>query len=69
MRGQWGERIAEDVLRLSGFLEGVNYLRQHTLTDSGGRPDYTFLMPNGLVMHMDVKFPLDNYLRFLDAES
>jgi DNA recombination protein RmuC len=69
VRGQWGERIAEDVLRLSGFLEGVNYLRQHTLADSGGRPDYTFLMPNGLVMHMDVKFPLDNYLRYLDAAS
>jgi DNA recombination protein RmuC len=69
VRGQWGERIAEDVLRLSGFLEGVNYLRQHTLADSGGRPDYTFLMPNGLVMHMDVKFPLDNYLRYLDADS
>jgi DNA recombination protein RmuC len=69
VRGQWGERIAEDVLRLSGFLEGVNYLRQHTLAGSGGRPDYTFLMPNGLVMHMDVKFPLDNYLRYLDAES
>src|SRR5438105_3924424 len=32
-----------------------------------GRPDYTFLLPNGLVMHMDVKFPLDNYVRYLEA--
>jgi DNA recombination protein RmuC len=69
VRGQWGERIADDVLRLSGFLEGVNYRRQHTLAASGGRPDYTFLMPNDLVLHMDVKFPLDNYLRFLDADT
>ncbi|MGH8977098.1 MAG: DNA recombination protein RmuC [Acidimicrobiia bacterium] len=69
VRGQWGERMAEDVLRLAGFLEGVNYRRQATLAGSGGRPDYTFLLPNGLVMHMDVKFPLDNYLRFLEAES
>ncbi len=68
-RGQWGERMAEDVLRLAGFLEGVNYRRQVTLAGSGGRPDYTFLMPNGLVMHMDVKFPLDNYVRFLEAGS
>jgi DNA recombination protein RmuC len=68
-RGQWGERMAEDVLRLSGFLEGVNYRRQATLAESGGRPDYTFLLPNGLVMHMDVKFPLDNYVRSLEAES
>ena len=69
VRGQWGERMAEDVLHLAGFLEGVNYRRQATLAGTGGRPDFTFLLPNGLVMHMDVKFPLDNYLRFLEAES
>ena len=69
VRGQWGERMAEDVLRLAGFLEGVNYKRQATIAGSGGRPDYTFLLPNGLLLHMDVKFPLDNYLRFLEAES
>ncbi|MCK4319968.1 DNA recombination protein RmuC, partial [Candidatus Micrarchaeota archaeon] len=30
-RGQWGERMAEDVLRLSGFIEGINYRKQKTL--------------------------------------
>ncbi|HVJ96179.1 MAG TPA: DNA recombination protein RmuC [Acidimicrobiia bacterium] len=65
-RGQWGERMAEDVLRLAGFVEGVNYRKQVTLS-TAGRPDFTFLMPNGLVMHMDVKFPLDNYMRFLES--
>jgi DNA recombination protein RmuC len=68
VRGQWGERMAEDVLRIAGLLEGVNYHKQRTLGD-GGRPDYTFLLPNGLTMHMDVKFPLDNYVRFLEAGS
>jgi DNA recombination protein RmuC len=67
-RGQWGERMAEDVLRLAGLLEGVNYRKQATLGNAG-RPDYTFLMPNGRVMHMDVKFPLDNYVRHLEASN
>jgi DNA recombination protein RmuC len=67
-RGQWGERMAEDVLRLAGFLEGVNYRRQASLPGSG-RPDYTFFMPNGLLLHMDVKFPLDNYARYLEAAN
>jgi DNA recombination protein RmuC len=67
-RGQWGERMAEDVLRLAGLIEGVNYRKQATLA-SAGRPDYTFLMPNGRVMHMDVKFPLDNYVRHLEATN
>jgi len=67
-RGQWGERMAEDVLRLSGFMEGVNYLKQKTLEAASGRPDYTFPLPQGRKVNMDVKFPLDNYLRFLEAE-
>ncbi|CAN5762231.1 DNA recombination protein RmuC [soil metagenome] len=67
-RGQWGERMAEDVLQLAGFLEGVNYSKQQRLA-SGGIPDFTFLLPRGLELHMDVKFPLDNYLRYLDADN
>jgi DNA recombination protein RmuC len=67
-RGQWGERMAEDVLRLAGFVEGVNYEKQSS-TDSGTRPDFTFLLPQDRRLHMDVKFPLPNYLKYLDAED
>src|SRR5262249_53236819 len=67
-RGQWGERMAEDVLHLAGLIEGINYRKQVTLAGAG-RPDYTFMMPNDIVMHMDVKFPLDNYMRFLEADN
>jgi DNA recombination protein RmuC len=67
-RGQWGERMAEDVLRLAGFIEGINYLKQKTLEAAAGRPDYTFPLPQGRKVNMDVKFPLDNYVRFLEAE-
>jgi DNA recombination protein RmuC len=69
VRGQWGERMAEDVLRMAGFVEGVNYRKQMQLESSRQRPDYTFLLPRNLVVNMDVKFPLDNYLRYLEAES
>ena len=27
-RGQWGERLAEDMLRAAGFIDGVNYTKQ-----------------------------------------
>ncbi len=69
VRGQWGERMAEDVLRLAGFLEGVNYLKQKTIEGGASRPDFTFLLPQDLKVNMDVKFPLDKYLSFLQAES
>lgn len=67
-RGQWGERMAEDILRLIGLEEKVNYIKQSTQA-IGGRPDFTFLLPGNLRMNMDVKFPLDNYLRALEAGS
>ena len=65
-RGQWGERMAEDVLRAAGFLEGVSYVKQ-VKAAGGGVPDYTFPLPTGHVVNMDVKFPVDNYLRWLEA--
>jgi len=65
-RGQWGERMAEDVLRLAGLVENVNYVKQ-TRGESGTIPDYTFLLPNQQRLNMDVKFPLPNYLKVLDA--
>jgi DNA recombination protein RmuC len=68
-RGQWGERMAEDVLRLAGFVENVNYRKQRALDTGRGIPDYTFFLPNNLLLHMDVKFPLDNYVRCCDATS
>jgi DNA recombination protein RmuC len=66
-RGQWGERMAEDVLNLAGFVENVNYLKQKSIEGGGSRPDFTFLLPRGLRLNMDVKFPLDNYVRYLEA--
>ncbi len=69
VRGQWGERMAEDVLRLAGFIEGVNYQKQKAIEASVRRPDFTFFLPQGLKINMDVKFPLNNYLSYLEAQT
>lgn len=69
-RGQWGERMADDVLRLAGLLPNINYVKRTALVgDARGIPDFTFLLPDEHVMFMDVKFPIDAYLAFLQAES
>ena len=67
-RGQWGERLAEDMLRKAGFIEGINYEKQEII-NGGGKPDYTFKMPPDRVLYMDVKFPLDKYAEYINAES
>ncbi len=66
-RGNWGERMAEDVLRLAGFQENLNYVKQTQIDGGSGRPDYTFPMPKGHSLYMDVKFPMASYLRSLEA--
>lgn len=66
-RGQWGERMAEDVLRLAGLIENINYVKQKSIGGGRGRPDFTFLLPRDLKLNMDVKFPLDNYVRYLES--
>ena len=68
-RGQWGERMADDILRASGLQEGVQYRKNRVLDTSATRPDFTFLLPEGKKLNMDVKFPLDNWLRLAHAAT
>lgn len=68
-RGQWGQKMAEDILRLAGFIEGINYQKEKTQDLVGTRPDYTFFLPRGLKVNMDVKFPMSNYWRYLEAQN
>lgn len=68
-RGQWGERMAEDILRASGLQENVQYLHNRAQDSSASRPDFTFMLPQGHKLHMDVKFPLDNYIRMANAKA
>ena len=37
------ERMAEDVLRFSGFVEGINYIKQRAIETT--IPDFAFFLP------------------------
>jgi len=67
-RGQWGERMVEDILKFIGLVENINYKKQTTI-ETGERPDYTFILPKEKVVNMDVKFPLAHYEKFIDSED
>jgi DNA recombination protein RmuC len=69
VRGQWGERMAEDVLKFSGFVDGINYVKQKAQEMVASRPDYTFMLPQNLKLNMDVKFPHDNYSKYCNEEN
>ena len=68
-RISWPPTLAEDVLRHAGLQNHLNYTRQQTLSYGSGRPDFTFTMPDGLQLHLDAKFPLENYRRMEKADT
>jgi DNA recombination protein RmuC len=68
-RGQWGERAADDILCAAGFVEGISYEKQKAIAGRGTIPDFTFPVPGGRALHMDVKFPIDSYARYIEAAT
>jgi len=66
-RGQWGERMVEDILNFIGLTEGMNYKKQSQ--EGTDRPDYTFYLPQEKHVNMDVKFPLSHYENYLSAKT
>jgi DNA recombination protein RmuC len=67
-RGQWGERMAEDVLRVAGFVEGVQYLKQQRIEGGAARPDFTFFV-QGQRLNMDVKTPMVEYQHYTECST
>ena len=68
-RGQFGEKIAEDILKSGGLIEGVHYTKQKTQENVSTRPDFIFTLPDNHTLNMDVKFPLANYARMIGVED
>ena len=70
-RGQFGEHMFEDLLKKAGLEEGLQYIKQPTM-EGGRRPDFAILLPadthqQRMSLNVDCKFPLDNYVRFINA--
>tara|TARA_B100000945_G_scaffold305873_1_gene292768 strand:+ start:1921 stop:2958 length:1038 start_codon:yes stop_codon:yes gene_type:complete len=63
-RGNWGEIQAEKILEDGGLVKGQHFKTQEIL-ETGGKPDITLNLPNEKVLHLDIKFPLQNYISYL----
>jgi DNA recombination protein RmuC len=70
LRGQFGEQVAEDLLRMSGFVKGTDYqYNQAQESADGGRPDFTIFLPDGTKINVDSKFPYANLQKLTEAEN
>lgn len=68
-RGEWGERIIEDLLISNGLVEGVHFAKQKKLGETVLRPDIMLLLPNERVVPIDVKFPYSEMQKMSLAEG
>jgi DNA recombination protein RmuC len=70
LRGKYGEEIAENLLKTIGFVKGQNYeANVNRDRSSSNRPDFTIYLPDRTKVNIDVKFPLDNFIKFTEEEN
>lgn len=68
LRGAFGEKIAEDLLKMTGFVKGIDYEFQKQNTDHS-RPDFAVFLPDGSRINVDAKFPYSNLQKALETDD
>lgn len=69
LRGQFGEQIAENLLKMIGFVTGTDYTANQQLDSNKGRPDFTILMHDKTKVNIDVKFPYAALQRYIESKD
>lgn len=80
-QGNWGEQMLQSTLDAMGFVQGVNYELQQTITDEKGAsvanddsgkrmiPDAIIYYPNNEAVVIDSKMSIDAYYQYINTES
>jgi DNA recombination protein RmuC len=66
-RGRWGELQLHRVVDMAGMVKYVDFEEQ--VTTDKGRPDMIVHLPNGAVVPVDSKTPMNAYLEAIEARE
>lgn len=69
LRGQFGEQVAENLLKMAGFVKGIDYEFNKEQKESKTRPDFCVFLPDGMRVNVDSKFPYSNLQRAVETED
>ena len=69
LRGKYGEEVAENLLKIAGFVKGINYDSNLSQETNANRPDFTIYLPDKSKVNIDVKFPYSNLQKYQEVES
>lgn len=69
--GKWGEIGLRNVVSLSGMTAHIDFVEQESIDTERGRlqPDMIVRLPNGRMIVIDAKAPVDSYLNALTVEN
>ena len=68
-RGRQGEEVAENLLKIAGFIRGINYDLNLSQETNANRPDFTIYLPDKSKVNIDVKFPYQSLVKFQEVED
>jgi len=69
LRGSFGQEVAEDLLKIAGFVKGQNYTSQAQQETNSNKPDFTIFFPDGAKVNVDVKFPFQALQKWQQTEE
>ena len=69
LRGQFGEQVADDLLKMAGFVRGVDYEFNKEQAGSETRPDFCVFLPDGTRINIDSKFPYSNLQKMTETDD
>jgi DNA recombination protein RmuC len=69
LRGQFGEQVADDLLKMAGFVLNVDYYFNKEQKGTSTRPDFTILLPDKTKINVDSKFPYNNLQKMTETDD
>ncbi|MCK4592006.1 DNA recombination protein RmuC [Candidatus Parcubacteria bacterium] len=69
LRGKYGEEVAENILRMLGFVKDLDYVVNLSQDTNANRPDITIKLPDKTKINIDAKFPYQSLVRYQEVKD
>jgi len=69
LRGQFGEQVAENLLKMAGFVVGQDYRVNQSQDTVDSRPDFTIFLPDRTKINIDAKFPYRSLVKYVECKD
>ena len=69
LRGAFGEQVAENLLKMAGFVTGTDYVYNRAQETTDTRPDFTIFLPDRTKINIDVKFPFSSLIKLSSTDD